>query len=112
MVLWRAKTSPGLMVTNPILFARGLGMVPFLEAGVPCVTLDGLLVEDDVKTIGIFVPPPPPTPVQVALIVFGGSNHRSSVRSGARWRGPRYRPLPHPSLPSVPPVDGWRVSSL
>ena len=48
---------------------------------------------------------PPP-----ALVVVGGSNPGSSVRPGARWRGPRHRPLQHPAPPPVPPVR--RVACL
>ena len=45
------------------------------------------------------------------VVVVVGSNPGSSVHPGARWRGPRHRPLQHPPPPQVPPMDGWRVLS-
>ena len=47
----------------------------------------------------------------LAIAVIAGSNPGSPARPGATWQRPSHRPLQHSAQPSVPPVDGWRVSS-
>ena len=47
----------------------------------------------------------------LAIVIIGGSNLGSPARPGAHWQRSSHCPLQHPAPPSVPPVDGWRVSS-
>ena len=46
-----------------------------------------------------------------AIVIVAGSNPGSPARPGTNWQRPGHRPLQHPAQPSVPPVDGWHVSS-